>query len=396
MEPKKLYIVRNGEVSVKGGNKPYFERMLVERIMKVLKPFPDIEIRREDGLIIVTTPPEIGEDFLIGEISKVFGVESISPATSTESSLSAIEEAAVGYLQSISERRPKTTFKVYVKRSDKTFPIESPELEKKIGAVLLASCDGWKVDVHHPEVKLYIHVRRDRTFLYEQKVSGLGGLPLGTNGKGLILLSGGIDSPVAAFLMSKRGMLIEAVHFHSYPYTSERAFEKVLDLTRQLTDYCGRIRVHSVNLLPIQEEIAKTCREDEMTILVRRFMMRLAEKIALRTGSLMLITGENLGQVASQTAEALVVTDEATGLPVMRPLIAMNKPDIIKIAKEIGTFETSILPYEDCCTVFLPKHPVTKPTLSMIRESEALLNVEGLIQDALANMSETLIKSRYE
>lgn len=396
MEPKKLYIVRNGEVSLKGSNKPYFERMLTERILKVLKPFPDVLVRREDGLIIVTTPSDIEEDLLIGEISKVFGVESISPAISTESTISAIEEAAVAYLQTISEKRPKTTFKVYVKRSDKTFPIESPVLEKKIGGVLLASCDGWKVDIHHPEVKLYIHIKRGRTFLYEQKVSGFGGLPLGTNGKGLILLSGGIDSPVAAFLMSKRGMMIEAVHFHSYPYTSERAFEKVLDLTRQLTDYCGRIRIHSINLLPIQEEIAKNCREDEMTILVRRFMMRLAEKIAVRTGSLMLITGENLGQVASQTAQALVVTDEATNLPVMRPLIAMNKPDIINIAKEIGTFETSILPYEDCCTVFLPKHPVTKPTLALIRESEALLDMEGLMQDALANMTETLIKSRYE
>lgn len=396
MEPKKLYIVRNGEVSLKGSNKPYFERMLTERILKVLKPFPDVLVRREDGLIIVTTPSDIEEDLLIGEISKVFGVESISPAISTESTITAIEEAAVAYLQTISEKRPKTTFKVYVKRSDKTFPIESPVLEKKIGGVLLASCDGWKVDIHHPEVKLYIHIKRGRTFLYEQKVSGFGGLPLGTNGKGLILLSGGIDSPVAAFLMSKRGMMIEAVHFHSYPYTSERAFEKVLDLTRQLTDYCGRIRIHSINLLPIQEEIAKNCREDEMTILVRRFMMRLAEKIAVRTGSLMLITGENLGQVASQTAQALVVTDEATNLPVMRPLIAMNKPDIINIAKEIGTFETSILPYEDCCTVFLPKHPVTKPTLALIRESEALLDMEGLMQDALANMTETLIKSRYE
>ena len=396
MKTNKIFIIRSGEVALKGTNKPYFERMLIERIGHVLKPYKGIQIRREDGLIIVQCPIEMEEKLLIREISKVFGVESISPAETTASEIEAIEKAAVFYMKALLKEKPFESFKVEVNRSDKTFPILSPDIEKRIGSVLLDECQGLKVDVHHPEVRLHIHVRRERTFLYEKKLSALGGLPLGTNGKGLVLLSGGIDSPVAAFLMSKRGMLVEAVHFHSYPYTSERAWEKVQDLGRILTDYCGRIRIHSVNLLPIQEEIVQKCREDETTILVRRFMMRIAERIAVETGSLMLITGENLGQVASQTAHSLVVTDEATTLPVMRPLIAMDKVDIIKWAKEIGTFDVSILPYEDCCTVFLPKHPVTKPTLGQILRSEALLDVATLVEDALLTKESVLISTRGE
>ena len=241
------------------------------------------------------------------------------------------------------------------------------------------------MDVHKPDCLLFVHVRRECTYIYEQKVSGFGGLPLGTNGKGLVLLSGGIDSPVAAWMMAKRGMYIEAVHYHSYPYTSERAWEKVQDLARILAGYCGRIRIHSVNLLPIQEQIVANCPEEETTILVRRFMMKIAERIARETGCLMLITGENVGQVASQTAEALVVTDAAVQMPVMRPLIALDKVDIMQKAQEIGTFETSIQPYEDCCTVFLPKHPKTKPKLDKILQSESALDCEALIEAALAS-----------
>jgi thiamine biosynthesis protein ThiI len=237
-------------------------------------------------------------------------------------------------------------------------------------------------------------VRRNFAYLYDKKVSGYGGLPLGTNGRGMVLLSGGIDSPVAAFLMAHRGMYVEAVHFHSYPYTSERAFEKVKDLAGILTDYCGRIRMFSVNLLPIQEQIVQNCPEEETTILVRRFMMRIAEAIAKREGDLMLITGESLGQVASQTAASLVVTDASVSLPVMRPLIAMDKTQIMDIARDIGTFETSILPYEDCCTVFLPKHPVTQPKLERIEQSESRLEVEKLVQAAVDSAELTIISQR--
>lgn len=383
MEDRNIYIVRCGEVALKGMNKPYFERMLVERIRKVLRKHKGIEIRREDGLIVVRTIKDISRDTVIGEISKVFGVASISPAIEVESDMEAIEQAAIAYMKQLIEEKGFQTFKVEAKRSDKNFPIQSPDIARQIGAKILIGCKVLKVDVHQPECRLHIHVRRERSFLYEQKVSTLGGLPLGTNGKGLILLSGGIDSPVAAFLMAKRGMYIEAVHFHSYPYTSERAWEKVKDLAQVLTQYCGNIKIHSINLLPIQEQIVENCPEEEMTILVRRFMMKIAERVAADTGSLMLITGENLGQVASQTAEALVVTDAATKLPVMRPLIGMDKVDIMDMARKIGTYEISILPYEDCCTVFLPKHPKTKPKLAAIMESESRLDMDGLIETAL-------------
>ena len=230
---------------------------------------------------------------------------------------------------------------------------------------------------------LHVDVRHDRTYIYEGKVSGFGGLPLGTNGKGMVLLSGGIDSPVAAWMMAKRGMLIEAVHFHSYPYTSPRAQQKVEELAGILASYCGRFKMHVINLLPIQEQIVMNCPEEETTILVRRFMMKIAERIAEKRDCMMLITGENLGQVASQTAEALVVTDASVTKPVMRPLIAMDKVDIMEKAKEIGTYEKSIEPYEDCCTVFLPKHPTTKPRLERILASESKLDAEGLIEAAV-------------
>lgn len=391
MENKHTYIVRYGEVSLKGTNKPYFERMLVERIRRILRKYKDIEVRREDGLVVIRTSEEMSDKLLIKEVSRVFGVESISPAVEIESDMEAIGRAASDYMMNLVNTRGIKTFKVEAKRSDKSFPVESPQIAKQTGAKILIACKVLKVDVHDPDCRLFIHVRRDRTFIYEQKVSAFGGLPLGTNGKGLVLLSGGIDSPVAAFLMAKRGMLIEAVHFHSYPYTSERAWEKVKDLAGILSGYCGKIKIHSVNLLPVQEQIVQNCPEEETTILVRRFMMKIAEKIAVQTGCMMLITGENLGQVASQTAEAIVVTDNAVSLPVMRPLIAMDKTDIIEKAQEIGTFDTSILPYEDCCTVFLPKHPKTKPKLEKILESERRLECETLIESAIKNKESVII-----
>ena len=391
MQTKKLYLIRSGEVALKGANKPYFERMLLGRIAQVLKPYPEIALRREDGLILAETPEDLKESVFLSQVSKVSGVESISPATSVESKIASIERAAVDYVKVMQQETGFRSFKVEAKRSDKTFPILSPDIEKRVGSVVLSECPGISVDVHHPDQMVFIHVRRERTYLYGRKIPCLGGLPIGTNGKGLVLLSGGIDSPVAAFLMANRGMFIEAVHFHSFPYTSERAFEKVLALGQILTETCGKIKIHSINLLPIQEKIVSTCNEDETTILVRRFMMRIAERVAKETGSLMLITGENLGQVASQTAESLVVTDEATTLPVMRPRIGMHKTEIIEKARQIGTFETSILPYEDCCTVFLPKHPVTKPTLEQIQNSEALLQIEALVDEAMESKVSVLV-----
>ena len=383
MNEQNILIVRCGEVALKGMNKPYFERMLADRIRTNLKGFDGVDVKRHEGLIFVRADKRLSMDAIIKETTKVFGVASVSKAIEAEPELDKIGEAAVGYMTELINTRGVKTFKVEAKRADKNFPVKSPEIGRIIGAKILIGCKVLKVDVHDPDVLLHVDVRHDRTYIYEGKVSGFGGLPLGTNGKGMVLLSGGIDSPVAAWMMAKRGMLIEAVHFHSYPYTSPRAQQKVEELAGILASYCGRFKMHVINLLPIQEQIVMNCPEEETTILVRRFMMKIAERIAEKRDCMMLITGENLGQVASQTAEALVVTDASVTKPVMRPLIAMDKVDIMEKAKEIGTYEKSIETYEDCCTVFLPKHPTTKPRLERILASEGKLDAEGLIEAAL-------------
>ena len=388
MNEEKIFIVRCGEVALKGMNKPYFERVLVERIRKNLKNINGNKVSRKEGLIFVRVPLESDTNEVIAEISKVFGVSSVSPAFEVESELNAIGSKAVEFMNSMIKNEGIKTFKVEAKRADKNFPIKSPEIAAKIGAYVLKGCGTLKVDVHEPDCHLFIDLRVDKTYIYTKKINGLGGLPLGTNGKGMVLLSGGIDSPVAAWMMAKRGMVIDAVHFHSYPYTSPRAQQKVEELAEIISSYCGKINMTIINLLPIQEEIVSNCPEDETTILVRRFMMRIAEKIALKQNDLMLITGENLGQVASQTAEALVVTDQSVELPVMRPLIGMDKVEIMDMAREIGTYEKSIEPYEDCCTVFLPKHPVTKPKLERILNSESRLDVDRLVEMAVNSAEE--------
>ena len=383
-----IFIVRCGEVALKGMNKPYFERMLLDRIKKLLKKFDGVKAYRHEGLIFVRAdkglnPGTEGKQAILKEIGKVFGVASISPAMECESTMEDIGQTAVEYMMEAIEERGVKTFKVNAKRADKNFPVKSPDISRQIGAAVLKGCKVLKVDVHNPDVKLFVDVRHDKSYVYQDKIPGFGGLPLGTNGKGMSLLSGGIDSPVATWMMAKRGMMIEAVHFHSFPYTSQRAREKVEELAALVATYCGRFRMHVINLLPIQEQIVQNCPEEETTILVRRFMMRIAEELAAGNGCSMLITGENLGQVASQTAEALVVTDASVKMPVMRPLIGLDKTDIMDLAKEIGTYDKSIEPYEDCCTVFLPKHPATKPKLERILASESKLDCEGLIREAI-------------
>lgn len=387
-----IFIVRCGEVALKGMNKPYFERMLLERIKKLLRKFDGVRAYRHEGLIYVRADKSQDKQAIIKEIGKVFGVASISPAMECESNMESIGRTAVEYMLEAIEERGIKTFKVEAKRADKNFPVKSPDIARQIGAAVLKGCKVLRVDVHDPDVRLFVDVRHDLSYIYQDKIPGYGGLPLGTNGKGMTLLSGGIDSPVATWMMAKRGMLIEAVHFHSYPYTSQRAQEKVEELASLVATYCGRFRMHVINLLPIQEQIVQNCPEEETTILVRRFMMKIAERLARKTDCDMLITGENLGQVASQTAEALVVTDASVTMPVMRPLIGMDKVDIMELAQEIGTYEKSIEPYEDCCTVFLPKHPATKPKLDRILHSESKLDCEALIQAACE--SEEIIEIR--
>ncbi|MBR3184321.1 MAG: tRNA 4-thiouridine(8) synthase ThiI [Firmicutes bacterium] len=398
MNERNILIVRAGEVALKGMNKPYFERMLVDRIKANLKKISevgkdkDIDIYRHEGLIYVKADKTLDIDEIIHETVKVFGVASVSKAVEAESDLDAIGAEAVKYMKALIEERGIKTFKVEAKRADKNFPVKSPEIGRIIGAKVLVGCKVLKVDVHDPDVLLKVDVRHDVSYIYDSKVNGLGGLPLGTNGKGMTLLSGGIDSPVATWMMAKRGMMIEAVHYHSYPYTSERAREKVIELAQIVSQYTGRFKMHVINLLPIQEEIVKNCPEEETTIHVRRFMMRIAEKLAKEAECQALITGEDLGQVASQTAEALVVTDSVVSMPVFRPLIGMDKIEIMDRAQEIGTYEKSIEPYEDCCTVFLPKHPATKPRLEKILESESRLDIETLVNNAIASQEIVLIK----
>ena len=380
---KKLYIVRCGEVALKGMNKPYFERILLERVRNAIACYEDSEAKWIDGLMFVRVSDSVSEDEVIGRCVRVFGVASVSPAIEAPKDIDEIGRLAADLMQQIIDEEGVQTFKVKGKRADKSFAIQSPEIGRIVGAIILKQCKVLSVNVHDPDVTLTVDVRREGAYIFRDKIRGFGGLPLGTNGKGLILMSGGIDSPVAAFMMAKRGMSIEAVHFHSYPYTSQWAQKKVEDLVRVLAGYMGTVRMHVINLLPIQEQIVQNCPEDETTLLVRRFMMRIAEQIALKNGDMMLITGEDLGQVASQTAEALVVTDSVVTMPVMRPLIAMDKVDIMDKAREIGTYDISIQPYEDCCTVFLPKHPVTKPKLDRIEKSESALDVKALVDAAV-------------
>lgn len=389
---KKLYIVRCGEVALKGMNKPYFERILLERVIKAISCFDDAEAKWIDGLMFVRVPASVPEDDVIAKCVRVFGVASVSPAVEAPKDIDEIGRLAAEMMQQIIDEEGVHTFKVKGKRADKSFAIESPEIGRIVGAIILKKCKVLSVNVHDPDVTVTVDVRREGAYIFRDKIKGFGGLPLGTNGKGLILMSGGIDSPVAAFMMAKRGMSIEAVHFHSYPYTSPRAQKKVEELVKVLAGYMGTVRMHVINLLPIQEQIVSHCPEDETTLLVRRFMMRIAEQIALKNNDMMLITGEDLGQVASQTAEALVVTDSVVTMPVMRPLIAMDKVDIMDKAREIGTYDISIQPYEDCCTVFLPKHPVTKPKLARIEQSESALDVKALVDAAVA--SEEIIDIR--
>lgn len=389
MNQENILILRCGETALKGKNKPYFERALVEKVrMKTQKfsQYGKIDVKRHQGLIFLRAPKEVPIDDLIKEVSKVFGVESLSHAIEADKEIDKIQEAAVEYMLDLIEKRGIKTFKVEAKRSDKDYPILSPEIAKKVGGGILKGCKVLRVDVHNPDCLLFVDVRTDKTFIYEDKIMTQGGLPLGTNGKGMLLLSGGIDSPVAGFMMAKRGMTIEAVHFHSYPYTSERALEKVERLGKILSQYIGKFNINVINLLPAQEEIVQKCPEDESTLLVRRFMMRIGEDLAKAKECEFLITGENLGQVASQTAGGLVVTDSVVRIPVMRPLIAFDKIDIMKKAQEIGTFETSIEQFDDCCTVFLPKHPTTRPILEDIIESEKLLDVEAITKTVMASL----------
>lgn len=385
-----VIIVRYGEIALKGLNKRFFEDKLVSQIRSALSDLGKIKVYKSHSRIYV----DIG-DYKVRDITdrvkKVFGIVSISLARKFEANMEKIKEVALEELKdTIRENSNIKTFKVETRRGDKQFPLQSLEISREVGAHLLKNIDDISVDVHKPDAIVHVEVR-DEAFVYSKKIDGFGGLPLGTNGKAMLLLSGGIDSPVAGWLVAKRGVLLEAIHFHSYPFTSDRAKEKVIDLAKILATYCGKIKLYSINLLPIQKEINENCPEGEMTLLSRRFMMKIAEQVGKANKCDALVTGESIGQVASQTVKGLYVTNESVEMPVFRPLIAMDKMDIVDVAKEIGTYETSILPFEDCCTVFLPKHPVTQPRLDKILASESRLDVENLINEAIENMEVEII-----
>ncbi|MCA0616086.1 tRNA 4-thiouridine(8) synthase ThiI [Clostridioides difficile] len=377
-----ILIVKYGEIGVKGKNRYIFENRLIRNIRNMLKPIGRFNVYKEYGRIYVDLEDYDYEE-VIEEVRKVFGIVGVCPGVRAKKDYDTLKEIALKMLEEKIEAGYKT-FKVESRRGDKSFGLTSQEMSMDIGGYLLSKVgDRINVDVRNPEVKIKCEYREFHTMVYSDTIPGYGGLPLGTNGRAMSLLSGGIDSPVATWMVAKRGMEVEAVHFHSYPFTSERSQEKVKDLAKILAKYCGRVRLHKVNILEIQKAIGENCNEEEATILSRRFMMRIAQRLSEKRHCDALITGESIGQVASQTIQGLTCTNAVVDLPVFRPLIAMDKSDIVDIAKKIGTFETSIVPEEDCCSVFSPRKPVTKPRLEKIEKSETALDIEKLVQDAI-------------
>lgn len=379
-------LIRYGELALKGKNREDFERQLVRNIKQKMADL-DVRLKKERGrlfLFLNQTPWEEVDK----RLKHMFGISSYSPAITVKPELQAIQEGALRAIQILGSA-PRT-FKVSVKRVNKHFPYSSLEMNHKVGAYVLIHTKHLKVDVHQPDTELLIEIRDDRAYIMPQKIKGAGGLPVGTSGKVMLLLSGGIDSPVAGYLCLKRGLRIEGVHFHSFPFTSERAKQKAVDLARVLAQYAGSLKLHIVPFTTIQMEIKKHIPDPYSITIMRRMMMRIAEKLAQRHKALGIATGESLGQVASQTLESMHTINEVTNYPVLRPLVAMDKVEIIELAQEIGTYDISILPYEDCCTVFQPKNPKTKPDRQTAGELEERLATEELIQQAL-DETETLL-----
>ena len=391
MESSKVILVRYAEIHLKGLNRPFFERLLVDRIKQSLSPI-SARVEREQGRVFVYDVPEDSIDDCVCRLQRVFGIHSISPAFCVEKDWTHIRDTSVHELKGVLDPNTTYTFKCFARRADKRFPMTSEEICRELGHSLLEAFPNLSVDVHNPQLRVTVEIRQSNAFVYSTELPGAGGMPVGSNGKAMLLISGGIDSPVAGYMIAKRGVLLDAVHFYSYPYTSERARDKVIELTKLVSRYAGTINLYLVPFTDIQMTIYDKCPSTETTVLMRRLMMRIAERIAKNTGSLALITGESIGQVASQTIESLCVTDDAVSMPVFRPLIGFDKEEIIDKAQMIGTFETSILPYEDCCTVFVPKHPVTKPKVDKLRESESLVDFEPLIAAAIESSERMIIR----
>lgn len=387
---REILLLKLGEIVLKGLNRRTFEERLMLNVRAALKCAGDFTMQKGQSTLLIT--PEENFDMVVAveAAKKVFGVASVVVAMPCEKTFESVCETAVSYLEK--ELKSAKTFKCEAKRADKKFPMKSPELCAELGGYILDRFPHLSVDVHNPDVTVTAEIRDFAAYVHGGRIKGAGGMPVGSNGKATMLLSGGIDSPVAGYMVAKRGVCLEAVHFFSPPYTSERAKEKVIELAKNLAQYTGPIRLHIVPFTEPQLAIYEKCPEDLLTIIMRRIMMMVTEAIAKRNKSAALVTGESIGQVASQTLESLGVTDCATTFPVMRPLIGMDKEEIVEVARKIGTFKTSVLPYEDCCTVFVPKHPKIKPVLSHVLQAESVLDIDSIIKKCLEEKETILIE----
>lgn len=374
----KVILLRFGELYLKGHNRNIFENTLIQNIKNSLTG-ETFSFSKTFGRYVISDYDEKRQDEIVSKLKKVFGLYSLSIAEEVDAQLETIKQVVSKI------KIGKQSFKVFVKRADKTFPLSSMELARELGGVVLDNNNESTVDLYNPQKEIYVDIRLNhKAYIFDEIIKCQGGLPLGTSGKGLLLLSGGIDSPVAGYLMAKRGMTLEALHFHSYPYTSEQAKDKVIELAKLLCEYVGEIKLHIVSFTRVQEEIHKRCKSEFMITIMRRIMMRVAERLCKANNLGAIVTGESLGQVASQTMQSMTVTGNVVKeLPVFRPCIAMDKEDIIAVSKDIDTYETSILPYEDCCTVFLPKNPVIKPTIKQAEQEESYLNIDSLVEECI-------------
>ncbi len=392
---KEILLAKYGELVLKGLNRSYFEGFLEREIKRRLKGIEEgaFSVKRSQSTVYVEQING-GNDLIedaFDELKKVFGIAAVCRAAQCEKDIEIIKKTAIEYVPQFMDGY--RSFKCEAKRSDKAFPMTSIQISSAVGGELSEAMPHIAVDVNHPDVVVKIEIREHGAFIHAGQFKGAGGMPCGSNGKGLLLLSGGIDSPVAGYMLAKRGVTIEALHFESFPYTSERAREKVFDLAKKLSEYTCRIKVHVISLTKIQEALRDNCDEEYFTLLLRRYMMRLAQRTAQKRGCGALITGESLGQVASQTMQALGVTDNAVDMPVFRPCIGMDKDEIVEISRKIDTFETSIQPYEDCCTVFTPRHPKTKPDLEKVLVQENKLDFKALEDEAFETL--TTVEFRY-
>ena len=383
MKQREILLCKYGEIVLKGANRKYFEDMLCREMKKRARAYGSFDIYRSQSTIYIEPKDEFADfDGMFLAAQKVFGITTVARAAVCDKNLDEIKRVAGEYIPQFLDG--KRTFKVEGKRSDKAFPLDSMQLAREIGGAILTAYPKIKVDVHNPQVLVKCEIRDNAAYIGSGQEPGAGGMPVGSNGRGLLLLSGGIDSPVAGWMMAKRGVKIEAVYYEAFPYTSIEAREKVIELARIVAGWAGSVRLHIVSLTEIEEEIAKNCNEDYFTLLLRRFMMTISEKIAIQSTCNALVTGESMGQVASQTIQALHVTNSAVNIPVFRPCIGLDKEEIVSYARRIGSFETSILPYEDCCTVFTPRHPKTKPELEKVIAEEQKLDFAALCEKALA------------